>query len=77
MQNVGKYIWVVCPHDEFPFFCEAGYLWPEKLVHPCPAADRERYLRCPRCRKKFLLTESKIPVGAMPPKIPDILDEAP
>ena len=76
MRNVGKYIWVVCPHDEFAFLCEAGYLWPEKVVDPSPTAQ-EMYLRCPKCRKTFFLRESKIPVGAMPRRIPDTLDEAP
>lgn len=77
MQNVGKYIWVVCPYDGFAFLCEAAYLWPEKVIHPSPVADREMYLRCPKCKKKFLLSESKIPVGGVPAKIPDTLDEAP
>ena len=77
MAEIGKFIWVVCPQREFSFPCAGEYVYAHKVTHPRPEIDRGMFLRCPKCKHAFKLSESKLELGVPPKKIPVSLEELP
>lgn len=70
-------LWVSCPACGFPFSGGPEYLDPA-LGFPAPPEALERVeLCCPKCRRTFVLEESKTKPPLMPEHIPTSLKELP